>query len=183
MGKKGPELKYIANNLPLQRAFADVVAMTGSRREAIKRLELTPAVYNCLNPNNSRYNEEFAAMVLEAELEYKDKIRQEIHRRAVEGDEQELVYKGEKTGDTIRVKSDSLLLAMAKANLPEYTDRQIVESRNVNMELGTQKLAELPPEARDMLRQLLDMSANTKKIAVDPATGDLLSVERVEPEE
>ena len=77
----------------------------------------------------------------------------------------------------------SLLLAMAKANLPEYTDRQIVESRNVNMELGTQKLSELPPEARDMLRQLLDMSANTKKIAVDPESGDLLSVERVEPEE
>ena len=149
------------DNHQIQDAYCDKIAMGLTPAQARKDLELAATTVNeALNPNSPRFCPEFLAKVEEAREEARDRLRQELWTRAVEGTEQELVYKGEKTGDSIVVKSDQILLALGRSLLPEMTDRQVVETRNVNMELGAgqEAIAELPAEGRDILRKLLDMT-------------------------
>lgn len=65
---------------------------------------------------------EFAEAVEEALLLYNDKIIGEIHRRAIEGVEKGIYYKGDRI-DTELVYSDNLLIAHAKANIEKYRDK------------------------------------------------------------
>lgn len=51
-----------------------------------------------------------------------ERIRQEIQRRAIDGVDEPVYQGGEQVG-VIRRYSDRLLLALAKAQLPEYRDR------------------------------------------------------------
>ena len=150
-----------ASNRQLQDAYCDKIAMGLTPAQARKDLELAPTTINeALNPNSPRFCPGFLAKVEEAREEARDRLRQELWSRAIEGQEQELVYRGERTGDSIVVKSDQILLALGKALLPEMTDKSVVETRNVNLELGAgqEALAQLPAEGRDILRKLLDMT-------------------------
>ena len=169
-----------ADQHQLHDQYADLIASGLTRAQARERLELaTTTINEALNPASPRYVASFAQKVEDARQEYHDRIRQEIWDRAINGQEQQLSYRGEVTGDSIVVKSDSLLLALAKAQLPEFTDRQVIEQRSVNMELtaGQEAIAELPAEGRDILRKLLDMTE--KKGGKD----EVIVVERKEVED
>ena len=169
-----------ADQHQLQDAYCDKIAMGLTPAQARQDLELAATTINeALNPNSPRFCPEFLAKVEEAREEARDRLRQEIWSRAVEGQEQDLVYKGQRTNETITVKSDSLLLALAKSVLPEFTDRQVVETRNVNLELGAgqEAIAELPAEGRDILRKLLDMTEKR------PGKDEVIVVERQDVED
>jgi len=150
-----------ADNHQLQDAYADKIAMGMTPAQARKDLELAPTTVNeALNPASPRFCPGFLAKVEDAREEARDRLRQELWTRAIDGQEQELVFRGERTGDSITVKSDQILLALGRAILPEMTERSVVETRNMNVELaaGQEAIAELPPEGRDILRQLLDLT-------------------------
>ena len=63
--------------------------------------------------------EEFKANYDDAVLAYSDVVRAEVHRRAIDGVDEDVYHQGQAVG-TKRVYSDSILLAMAKAVVPEY---------------------------------------------------------------
>ncbi len=59
----------------------------------------------------------------EAILLFKEIIEVEIRRRAITGVEEPVFYQGVATGGSITKFSDSLLVFMGKAKLPEYGDK------------------------------------------------------------
>lgn len=64
---------------------------------------------------------------LEAERQADDVIDREIHRRAIEGVEKPVHYKGRRV-DTVREYSDTLLIFLAKARMPDkYRERVEVD--------------------------------------------------------
>ncbi|MDN3518069.1 hypothetical protein QWY84_10650 [Aquisalimonas lutea] len=93
---------------------------------------------------------------MEREPEFRERINQardracleierEMHRRGIQGIGKGVYYKGEKVGEE-REYSDKLLMALAKANMPErFTERQHVVSESyVHVEDGAKrKLANL----------------------------------------
>jgi hypothetical protein len=66
---------------------------------------------------------EFAALYQAIRDQNNERIEEEIYRRAILGNEKELVHQGYKTGETVREYSDNLLMFYAKANMPgKYRD-------------------------------------------------------------
>ena len=66
--------------------------------------------------------EEFKANYDDAVLAYSDVVRAEVHRRAIDGVDEEVNHQGQAVG-TKRVYSDTLLVKMATAVLPEYNTK------------------------------------------------------------
>jgi hypothetical protein len=54
--------------------------------------------------------------------DFRDHIRGEAKRRAIDGWEEPLFWKGQPTGHTIRKKSDRMLELLLKAHCPEFRD-------------------------------------------------------------
>ena len=73
-------------------------------------------------------------MFAEAEQRYCDRIEREIDRRAIEGWDEPVHYKGERV-DLVRKYSDTLLIFRAKGQMPQkYRDNSAVElSGNVGL--------------------------------------------------
>jgi hypothetical protein len=67
------------------------------------------------------HDETFSLLYNQARDVYKDVLREEIHRRAIEGVLKPIFYQGEKAGE-VREYSDLLLIFHAKAWMPEYRD-------------------------------------------------------------
>ena len=59
----------------------------------------------------------------------KARMEAELLKRGFVGDDEELVYKGQKTGETIRRKSDIIAMFTAKKFMPEYRDN----ANNINI--------------------------------------------------
>lgn len=73
------------------------------------------------------HDADFSVLYEQAKEHAKDIVRAEIHRRAVEGWDEPVFYKGRATG-SIRKFSDTLLIFRAKALMPdEYRERQAIE--------------------------------------------------------
>jgi len=73
-------------------------------------------VYNWLKSDG-----DFQDAFKQADEEARDLIREEIHRRAVEGWHEPVYQRGDLVGQ-IRKYSDALLMRMARARLPEYRE-------------------------------------------------------------
>ena len=101
-----------------------------------------------------------------------ENIEKEVHRRAVEGVEEPLVFKGRKTGDTIKRKSDLMLIFLAKRHRHEFRDSfnvQPVVNVQVNVESARERLAEkLAAAAERRLAALAEASQATQVIDVQP---------------
>jgi len=103
-------------------------------------------------------NQEFFEAYEEALLMYQESLQAEMHRRAVEGVEEDVYFQGVVCGQK-RVYSDSLLTTLTKAKVPEFRDRQkldVAVSGGVLLTLppaqsqeqwlaSTEPIAELPP--------------------------------------
>jgi hypothetical protein len=102
---------------------------------------------------HAQKDEEFAQAGFEALQAYRGTIAAEIHRRAIEGVEEDIFQGGIHVGSK-RKYSDALLLAHAKRHMPnEYGDKKTITHNH------TQSLdaASLTPESRELLRKLLEL--------------------------
>jgi hypothetical protein len=101
-----------------RNAFLKALAETGCITRAAQRAGVArSSMYNA-----KHRDPEFASAWAAAEQEGADVLEAEAYRRAVEGVEQPVYYKGEKCGTVTRY-SDRLLLALMRAKKPEYRDR------------------------------------------------------------
>lgn len=100
------------------RAFLAALAKTGSVTKAasLARIQrIRPYRFRKESP-------EFARLWLQAKQAFRDSLRAEAQKRAVEGWLEPVFQQGRKVGQ-IRRKSDQVLLAMLRANCKEYRER------------------------------------------------------------
>lgn len=95
-------------------AFLVALAPHGLIASAAKAVKVTSAQVQAYR----EYNKEFGEHVKEVLEESKDALEKEAFRRAVEGVEEDVYYKGEIVG-TVRRYSDSLLSKMLEAKRKE----------------------------------------------------------------
>ncbi len=112
------------------------------------------------------HDQEFSMKFHIAEQEANDLIRAELFRRAVQGYDKPLVSMGKLIYDdkgnvkTEKVYSDMLLSLLAKARLPEFRDKQIIDlNANINGKIDTTNLISidtrsLSPEQLTKLKAL-----------------------------
>lgn len=97
--------------------------------EELRRTGLVATSARSVGTNSRTINraiendQEFAEAYEEALLEYQELLQAEMHRRAVEGVEEEVYFQGVPVG-TKTVYSDSLLATLTKAKVPEFRDKQ-----------------------------------------------------------
>ena len=113
-------------SLPKKRAFLAAYSETGNIRQAAKVAGIhRDTHYDWLNKD-----EEYRAAFEAAKLEASDRLEEEARRRAVEGVDDPVYYKGEQVG-VIRRYSDTLLIFLLKGAMPEkYTDRRKLSGDN-----------------------------------------------------
>jgi hypothetical protein len=80
------------------------------------------------------HDQDFSFAYHQAKEDAKDVLRAEIHKRAVEGWDED-VYQLGKFAGTVHKYSDTLLIFHAKSLMPEYREKQIVD---VNVKIRTQ---------------------------------------------
>ncbi len=98
--------------------------------------------------------------------EYRHILTSEAHRRAIEGVKKPIYFQGKRVFDEdedgdpipafIKEYDTTLLLALMKRWIPEFKDKQIVETRNLNVDMGMADLENLSPEQREKLEALLN---------------------------
>ena len=100
-----------------QEAFLEAYAVHGTITGAAQAIGATRRIhYNWLN-EDPEYPEKFEA----ARESYKETLKNEIHRRAIHGQDKPVIYKGQ-IHDWYKEMSDNLLMFHAKAHMPEYKD-------------------------------------------------------------
>lgn len=97
--------------------------------------------------------------------EYRNILVQEAHRRGVEGVKKPLYFQGRRVFDVdedgdpipafVREYDTTLLMALMKRWIPEFRDKQVVENRNLNVDMGVADLEQLSPEQREKIEELL----------------------------
>lgn len=90
------------------------------------------------------HDEKFMLAFNQAKENARDIVRAEIHRRAIEGWDEEVYQLGKYAG-TMRKYSDTLLIFHAKALMPEYRDKQHIDvsgSLTINTQWGGGSLDE-----------------------------------------
>ena len=98
-----------------QQRFLDSFRAIGNiSKAAIAAGVSRKTVYNWL-----KNSDDFRNRFEEAEEDVRDAIREEIHRRAIEGVDEPVYQRGLLVGH-VRKYSDALLIKMAQARLPEY---------------------------------------------------------------
>lgn len=109
-------------------------------------LQLTGSIRRaCIKANVSRIyvdrirkeDPDFEKCVQVAKADFNDLVEEEIDRRGRVGYEEELVYKGYKTGQRIRKYSDFLLHALAQANNPKYKS---AAQTNINVNIAERQV-------------------------------------------
>ena len=118
---KDPEFPEISDIK--KRAFLVQYALTGNFEQAASVAKVTVrTVYNWRHDFRDA-NGPFLVAVDQAQQMACDRMESELYRRAMEGIEEPVWHGGEIVGTTRRF-SDTLLMFMMKANMPEkYTDR------------------------------------------------------------
>lgn len=107
--------------------FIFTLAEMGTIPAAAEAAGVSPGTaYNHHNPNNSRFDPDFAEAWEDAMAEYNASVEREIHERAINGWE-EPVFGGKDKDEVVghvTKKSDRLILALAKRRMPkEYGDK------------------------------------------------------------
>lgn len=98
-----------------QQRFLDSFRAIGNiSKAAIAAGVSRKTVYNWL-----KNSDDFRSRFEDAEEDVRDAVREEIHRRAIEGVDEPVYQRGMLVGH-VRKYSDALLIKMAQARLPEY---------------------------------------------------------------
>ena len=115
----GKRYYEVRERLDLQDAFLESYARDANVTQACKTAHVPRnTVYKWITNDTNG----FTARYHEARQEAQDALEAEIHRRAVTGYQEPIVYQGKKTGEITRY-SDLLLIFLAKAVMPhKYRD-------------------------------------------------------------
>jgi len=100
------------------RAFLAAFAKTGSVTDSMRLARVTP--YRAYELRKE--SPEFARLWIRAKHAFRDRLRNEAQKRAVEGWLEPVFQQGKKVGQ-VRKKSDQILLAMLRSNCKEYRER------------------------------------------------------------
>src|SRR5262249_45645027 len=123
--RQGTEWAHLTRARKNQRAFLAAFAVAGTVRGAA-------AVAHVHRRTHYKWIEtdpDYAATFEEARETFRDVIRDEVHRRGIEGWREPVFYKGQIVRDkkgqpvTIRKFSDRMLELLAKATCPEYREK------------------------------------------------------------
>src|SRR5207253_3228748 len=93
----------------------EAFAKTGVIRSAARAAEIDRSTVYAWQEHDDQFSVRFG----QARAESDDRIREEIRRRALSGTLKPVYYLGERVG-TIREYSDTLLIFLAKARMPEF---------------------------------------------------------------
>ena len=151
-----------------KRRFPEAYREHGTILGACAAAGISRGAYYCwTNPKHGdgKYVDlEFCEELMVAEEEYQDRVRTELHRRAIDGWE-EPVFGSVGSGPDretvvvghVRKYSDRLLELKAKTRLPEYkdTDRPVLNIGITNIQQTEFDPNKMNREQRDLLRQLL----------------------------
>lgn len=146
-----------------QRSFLDILALTGRPAEAARKVGVSSSIVaRKRSPKDELYDSKFAEEYEQSMALYRDVLAAEVQRRAVEGVEEPVFYQGrvatDKEGRPVHIRkfSDAMLAMLIKKHDPSFRDRQVVEQHNVNVNAALEDLAQLSPESRKKLREILE---------------------------
>jgi len=113
-GKRGGQPEAKAFTKKKQKEFLELLRQTCNLSGSARAVGIHPqTVYS-----HKRKDEKFAALVEEAQREAIEGLEGEAWRRAKDGVSKPVFYKGQQCG-TMQEYSDSLMITLLKANLPE----------------------------------------------------------------
>ena len=98
--------------------FLEHIEANGLVNKAARHIGTTSRTVNA----ELKADQEFSDSFDESMSLYLESLEEEIHRRAVQGVEEDVYYKGEVVGEK-QVYSDQLLVFLTKANIEKYGDR------------------------------------------------------------
>lgn len=108
---------------------------------------------------------QFAAAWEAAKQDALSRIEHEIYRRGQVGYQKPVYQKGELVGH-ITEFSDALLTMRAKALMPKYQDRSHTTNQNLNVNVDLALIAQMTPESRQLLRQILQLEGMSEEKAL-----------------
>jgi hypothetical protein len=116
-----------------QRKFIFDDGVRNTFLEALRRTGLLAKSARAAGTNSRRIkserdvDKEFDADVQEALLEYSESVQEELHRRAIEGVEEDVYFQGVVVGTKVSY-SDSLLTTLVKAKSAEFREKIAVDT-------------------------------------------------------
>lgn len=126
-----------------RRAFCKALAETGNVKASCERAGLDQSQVYKDRMKNKAFAEVWAEAQAIAEARIGDELEQEAYRRAMEGNEEPLMYQGRKVG-SVRRPSDTLTIFLLKGAKPEkYGDRVRPEQAanvSININLGGKQI-------------------------------------------
>lgn len=125
--------------------FLAMLVVEGTMTEAAKAAGVN---YRTVTRTKEK-DDEFSRQIAAAQEMYTQRLERELYRRAMEGNEEPVHFRGQRV-DTIRRFSDTLLIFALKARRPEvYRDaNQIVGNLNVDNRSYSQAIYVTPDEDR-----------------------------------
>lgn len=148
--------------------YLEKLAQIGVKRKAAWAVDVSPGT---VAQHRKRYPI-FEAQEIEAIEEFKESLEQEVYHRAVVGWQEPVFYEGEVVGYKLK-KSDRMLENLLRKNIEAYRVA-LSSGTNINANTNTQinqvqleagdALAKLPKEARDKIRDLIQMVKTTEVV-------------------
>lgn len=149
--------------IEIQEKFLEAFSVTANVRSACMQVGVDRSTIRSWEDKD----EAFAVRYKDAKDDANDLVREELHRRAMEGYDKPLVSWGKLVYDeegkvaTEKVYSDNLLSLLARARLPEFREKQSIDSIQVdNINVLTIDTRSLSP---DQLIALKSLASNMKQ--------------------
>lgn len=148
MKKKGGPLEKF--NDRAKEVYLETIAARGTITAAC---DAACVSRQCVWEHREKYPE-FAEAEELARQRYRDEVvEREIQRRAIEGIDKPVYYKGQRI-DTIKEYSDTLLIFHAKRHIPEYRDAPIQITQTTTVLQVPERLAQHIEARRAMLKEI-----------------------------
>jgi len=163
LDRDGPTQGRAAITEMKKRKFLEAFAELGNRREACKKAGIgktTPSIW-------ARKDQQFLEEWETARKMATHVLEEEAHRRAVEGWEEPVFYKGEQVG-TVRKYSDTLLIFLLKGLKPEtYREKYEVTKQETQPQevIHTHQLREMSDEELRVLEKIAGKGKAQEKSA------------------
>jgi hypothetical protein len=119
-----------------QDAFLAVYRATGLFNKAAQAAGVTKSDIEAYCKGQTGDAENFMLNVQDAIGTWQDTIESEITRRAITGIDRDIFYKGEWIA-TEKVYSDTLLVKLAEAKLPDFKKQEVKDSGGITIQINT----------------------------------------------
>lgn len=134
------------------------IAENGQPRKSCEAVGFSyQTVRGAISEATARDDHEWSELWADAQAAYAERIEAEIHRRAIEGIEKDVYGRVGKDEDGVigtEIQfSDSLLALQAKANIPKYQNRQLINAAG-GLEVPD-VFSQLSPRARKLVRDII----------------------------